>query len=109
MASPQVLAPVIAKLIGTSATALYTVPAGKVFIIKRVSVYNVDASLPHTITFQTSASNSKFQTTIVNPSSSLTIPEAEGHAFAAGELIQAITDLASVVYISRISGLLVDA
>ena len=109
MAVPTVLSTAAGTAIGTTGTALYSVPSAKVFILKRITFYNSDATNPHTVTFYSASNlNTTLGVVTINPGSTATFPDGEGQAFPASTLLQAKAD-ATGVYCARMTGLLVDA
>lgn len=93
--------------LGTSATTIYTVPAGATLVIKKFTVYNANAA-DRTITIDTSAANSALVTALnVVALTSLDVTRMEGHVFNAGEVIRGLASAATSVRIARISGLLI--
>lgn len=101
--------PTAGLAIGNTATNLYTVPASKVWVCKRITINNA-TGVPATVTIGTSggAAFNLITTMNVLANSSVTVPQIEGHVFTAGEIIQATASLAATLTCARMSGLLSD-
>ena len=101
--------PAAGLAIGTSATNLYTVPASKVWVCKRLTITNTTAT-PQTVTIGTSggAGFNIVTALAVAANSSIRVDAIEGHVFNAAEVIQATASAGSSLTVARFSGLLSD-
>lgn len=101
--------PAAGVAIGTTATTLYTVPASKVWLLKRITINNA-TGVPATVTIGTSggAGFNMVTAMVIAANSSTTLSAVEGHVFQAGEIIQATSSVISTLTCARMSGLLSD-
>ena len=107
-AGPQLVAVGMGIAIAAAATPIYTVPAGKHFVLKRASVVNTGVA-GHSLSVKTSTTNSELVSLLpLSAASGNKISLLDGLGFGPGEIIQMLASTAGNLRTSRLSGLLID-